>query len=556
MKKMNFIAVILVALISCLSAGMVLAEEVFLCVGYQDSGRVFRVATTDEFNLPVGYIFECEAAADFFVDSLKNFRFLQDHATENFTAVTGYIYRQVFDGLAVDADYGAGHAQYQDQRNLVSEDQLARPVFRPLGAPFSAGTGRLVTESIALSTMLANECLPISGKNWYQIPNNSWYQSWVKVADAARPSYTVFFDSLEERKISCVESIWRGYNPGKALERVAGNFTEKRLRRARVDGAMELINDDRAVKDVAKSAGRLAFHVPSVLPGEGDLFFYTWKGRNTGDIKVNGKESSAKIVVESRSPERFAGVSKGVGNDARVYVIGADIIQDWLQKCHLFSDNADCSQAAFYYNSQLNKLTVFAFSSNHDCLYRFEIDEAQSGKVANCTKIDIPFKPQSMKCSASGNLYLTALEVVPADFSDQESLIKGFEALHINHDPERPVAQSEEDISAQLDLIHDHEGHLIFARTHFANTYVLWNGQDKMAKAGEVFLDKDYVACDFILKNVSNREMNGGIAQILKLTEKPGNSLSELKGNVAGFPDQYRRPERLLAAVVDNLQLD
>lgn len=550
--RCKFIA--LLATFAGLLCSMVMADEAYVLLSYPESSKVYRVTTSDEIQLPTGYMFACEPAEEFYVDTLKNFRLLNSVKNEEFMPTPGFIYRQVFDDSAQAADFGSGHAQHQDSRGLIKENQSARPVFRPLGAPFSAGTGKLVNESLALASLMGNECELVPGKNWYQIPNSSWYQSWLRQEKNKQPSYTILFDSWEERKMSYVESFWRGYIAGKALERSVGTFSEKRLQRARVDGAMEIIGNDREIREVMRSSGRATFHVSSPVPGEGELYFYTWLGSGSGKLFMNGKKAVVSIATESRDKyRRFAGLSYGHLNEKRVHVIGSDIVQKWMRLRGMPSEDVDCSQAAFHFDEVNKHLIAFVYSASHACIYRFVIDETNNGEVIGCEKIGLAFQPQSMTCAKNGNLYLTTLEVVPADFASNESMIVGFEALHIDADAANSQARTEEEINSQLDVKRDQKGLLVFAQTHYANLYILGAGQKELTKAGEIFLDKEYVCCDFFIKSASNKEMIGGIAEILKLASSKGNSMSKIRRDVPGFPDQHRRPERVLASVYENL---
>lgn len=554
MINYRFIILAMLTVFASSLGSIVLADEAYVLLSYSDSSKVYRVTTSDEFKFPTGYMFACEPAEEFYVDTLKNFRLLNSVETEDFVPLPGYIYRQVFDDSAMAADFGSGHSQHQDSRGMIKENQAARPVFRPIGAPFSAGPGKLVNESLALTSLSGNECELVPGKNWYQIPNSSWYQSWFSADKAKHSSYTIFFDSWEERKMSYVESFWRGYVAGKALERNVGAFAERRLLRARVDGAMEIMDNDRDLKEVMRSGGKLTFLVSPSIPGEGELYFYTWLGSGSGKLLLNGKKAGAFIATESRDKyRRFAGLSYGHLNEKRVHVIGSDVVQKWLRLRKMPYEGVDCSLAAFSFDDVNKNLVAFVYSTSHACLYRFVIDEADNGEVIGCEKIGLGFQPQSMVCTKNGNLYLTALEVKPADFASNESLIAGFEALHVDPDKLQPPVEKEEDINSQQDVKRDQKGLIIFAQTHFAGLHLLRAGQKELTKAGEIFLDKEYACCDFSIKDVSNKEMAGGITAILKLAAAKGNSMSEIRHDVPGFPDQHRRPERVLASVYESL---
>lgn len=554
MINMKFGIVMAITVILALTGSMAGAAETFFFIGYSDSAKVFRVSTGNEQQRPVGYLFACEPAEAFFVDSIQNFRMFRALSKSDFAPSAGYLFRQVFDGSAFSADYGSGHAQHQDQRGLIQHDQAGRPVFRPVGAPFSAGPGRSVNAALAIASLADEEVEILPGKNWYQIPNSGWYQSWFYAGKTGLPSYTIFLDRWEERKIAYVESFWRGYVPGKAFEREVGSFTERRLLRARVDGAMELVAGDREIKEQMRLSGKTVLHVPTAEPGEGNLYFYTWHGSASGRLFVDGQKCLSRVMTESRDKNRrFAGMSYGVSGEKRIYVIGTDILRDWLKQKGLTSENVDCSLAAFFYNNNNRQFEVFTYSESQKCLFRVLIDESAGGVVTDIKKIALDFKPQSMTCDASGNLHIAALEVQPVDFSSRESMITGFEAVNLDSGIDSDKPASEEELKLRAETRRDMTGQLVFARTHRAVLYILAAEQFEFTRAGEIFLDKDYSCCDISLHQVSEKDMAGGITDILNLCSRPGNSISAVRGNVPGFPDQHQRPECVLTSVLNDL---
>lgn len=527
------------------------AFEVFLHVGYQNSAQVYRIVSTDEHQNPVGYMFEAEPADAFFVDRMKNFRFLKGHSEDTFKPVTGYIYRQVLDGTGVAADWSNDHSQHQDQRAQISPDEEGRPVFRPTGAPFSSGPGQPVTEGIAMAALQPGECEAVVGKKWYKIPNASWYQTWFSLPGQARPSYKIYLDVWEEREYGCVESIWRGYPPGKVLERPVGTCLEKRFRRAQISGAMELIDRDSQSLELLKFGGRSMFHLPGTRPGEGELFVYTWAGNSPGRFFVNGHFCVDSPVFESQAADqRFAGCGFSPAGARRLYVVGTDILQVWLQASGIEAPLAECSKVVFTPCSNILRTGIFVYSEPENRLYCFTMNDSADGVMPRPRIIELNFKPASLNADINGDLYLTAIEKSPRTLESAADFIAGFETLEHSINASYTAAPlKEEELARQLDERKDVEGRMVFSQTGNAVVYVLKKGQANPERLASVFLDKTYFSRGFNFKNVSERELYGSIADVLKIAEKPENGVTELKGDVPGFPDQFREPANLFTSV-------
>lgn len=543
-RKSTFIILLLCGLVT----SPAFAYEVFIYLGYENGGRVHRVLSLDELNSPVGYLFECAEAEGFAVDTLKNFRFINLKADGSFKPAAGYIFRQVFDGSAAEADSGKNGRQTSDERGKIADFLAARPVFRPVGSPYSAGCGKPAGESLALASFLGEEVDRITGKNWYQLPNGSWYQSWLNDGSPDKPSYRIIFDRWEERKISFIDSFWRGYVAGLAHEREAGSGYEKRLMRAEVDGAMELMDGKIGLSEIARYQGHAFMHVPAGVPAEGDLYVYTWNGAMPGRLYQNGKLSGARMHTESRDRNnRFLVYGYDNLGERRLYAFGTDILKQWLQIKGLETENADCSLAVSYHDPAEKITRVYAYSPGRRCVYEIKVNERIIAEVLSVRAVPVDFEPMSLYCDARGIVYATAVERRPETFNSKEQLVAGYEAMYIDGDDSEPE-KSEEEIQKRARVKRDLHGRLVFARTHFAVLHCLFNNADTFVRNGEVYLDKDYQYCTFALANTSIEDLYGGINDILDLTGKPGNSMSELKTNVPGFPDQFKKPLSVIPA--------
>ena len=533
----------------CAPAG---AFESYMYLGYKDTGKVYRLSTGDQNQLPTGFIFACDPGAEaFMVDKLRNYRFLNLVPDGEFIRTPGHIYRQVFDGLAVDADRGRhGHSQHQDQRDGLIPGSAGQPVFRPAGAPFSAGPGHPVGDAIARAGLSEGEYAPVEGRNWYKIPNGSWYQTWFPVEQPASESYKIFYDCWQEQKFFCHEAIWRGFVPGKVFERTAGNGTSRRFVRVAIDGAMEKLSDKGYGPEIENRPGFAFYHDRSGSTGEGDLLVHTWTGADAGLFFINGEPTSFQPVMASKSPSsRFVGMNIS-GSSRSIYVVGTDILQSWLRDNNIDQTTGECSLAVFCNVDEGRQTRVFIYSAPEKKIYCFSLNENGILK-ARYLKTIVPELPvQAMHADGSGNLYIAGVEMSPPALADSADFAAGFESLQINEEAAMlGETLSEDEFQKKLNVRADLTGRIIFSQTGNAVLMMVYEGDSIPVTIGRAFLSKKYVARDFSLKNQSLKELHLPPAELLRLTEKPGNTLAELQGNVPGFPDEFVQPEKLLISV-------
>lgn len=533
----------------CAPAG---AFESYLYLGYKDTGKVYRLATGDQNQLPTGFVFSCDPGAEAFaVDKLRNYRFVNLVSEDKFIKSPGYIYRQVFDGLASDADRGRhGHSQHQDQRGSLIPGSEGQPVFRPVGAPFSAGPGHQVADGIARAGLSEGEYAPVEGRSWYRIPNGSWFQTWFPVEQPASESYKIFYDCWQEQNFYCQETIWRGFVPGRVFERKAGSGTSRRFIRVAVDGAMEILPDTVDRSEVKNRPGFACYHDRSGSIGEGSLLIHTWSGADTGNFFINGEPSSFQPAVASKAPSaRFVGMNVS-GSSKRIYVVGTDILRDWLRENNIEQTNSECSLAVFCNVGEGRQTRVFIYSAPEKKVYCFSLNDNGALK-AGYLKTIVPELPvQAMHADSSGNLYLAGVELTPSVFDSQDDFAAGFESLQINEEAVMlSKTLTEEEFQKKLNIRSDLTGRIVFSQTGNAVLTMVYGGDSIPVTIGRAFLNKKYMSREFIFKNVTLKDLHLPPAELLRLTEKPGNTLAELQRNVPGFPDEFIQPERLLISV-------
>lgn len=533
----------------CAPAG---AFESYLYLGYKDAGKVYRLSTGDQNQLPTGFIFACDPGAEaFMVDKLRNYRFVNLVREGEFTRTPGYIYRQVFDGLAVDADRGRhGHSQHQDQRSSLVAGADGQPVFRPAGAPFSAGPGHPVSDGIARTGLSEGEYAPVEGRSWYKLPNGSWYQTWFPVEQPASESYKIFYDCWQEQNFFCQESIWRGFVPGRVFERKAGKGISRRFFRAAVDGAMEILPEVDNQAAMESVPGFACYHDRSGAIGEGSLLVHTWTGKDAGAFFINGEPSIFQPTIASKAPlSRFVGMNVS-GSSRRIYVVGTDVLHDWLRENNIEQTGSECSLAVFCNVEEGRQTRAFIYSAPEKKIYCFSLNENGISK-ASYLKTIVPELPvQAMHADSSGNLYIAGVELSPSELVTPADFAAGFESLQINEEAGMlGETISEDEFQKKLNIKGDLTGRIVFSQTGNAVLMMVYEGDSVPVTIGRAFLNKKYMAREFSFKNQTLKGLHLPPAELLRLTEKPGNTLAELQGNVPGFPDEFVQPEKLLISV-------
>ncbi len=526
-----------------------MAAESYLYTGFPDSAAVYRI-TSDRPEFPTGYVFDGDKnISHFIIDPLRNYRFIKMVHEENFKKSPGYIYRQVFDGLADEADMGQGHAQHLDQRSQLIPDAAGQPVFRPVGAPFSAGPGQLVTEGIALAATEDDEVEKLVDKKWFRIPNGSWYQSWFPLSDRKPASYKIFYDCWEERTFSCVESLWRGFNPGMILERRVGAGIGRQLVRAVTDGAMEIPANSSDTVKIQYHGNCAVFHESVSGNAEGSLLVHTWSGRAPGQVYIDGQPySDAPAFISQDSRRRFVGMRMS-GYARRVYIMGTDILRDWLKGLSHESRVAECSDAVFVNVAGGDQTVVFVYSAPESKIYQFVLAEADEIKLERV--LEPGFEVCAMHATANGDLYLATLEKVPAAFAEDEDYAAGFESTWIDEENQHSEEYlTEEEMQQKMAIKKDLTGRLVFSQTVFATLYAVYKNDTLLIQLGRVSLDKIFIARDFSFPSTSLKEVYVNINDLLKMARKPGNTLGEPYEKVPDFPDQYRRPEKIAISVI------
>ena len=546
----------------------VLSSEVMVDIDFEDKNELYRIKTDNEEHHPVGlFLYPETRFEELFIDSIQNHRFVRKESVEDtYSKSTENLYRQVFDGSVADADLGrAGNASCFDSRDKLISGENGKAVYRTASAPFSSGTGKAISKETAERDPFYNECIQSADKNWYSIPNGSWYQTWNK----ASGSYNINFDRCEEKHTVYVEDFYRDEAFYKAFDRPLAKVPSKRLMRASVDGALEEIENGGLKQIATIDYKHKFFMIPEFGNTVNKVGCYIWHGNSSGIFHFGGKESTElKPAIESKdSSKRFicCGSSSVFG---RCYVIGTDILREWLKKSGLQADKAECTNAVSLCMNKTLKTMVFIYSQPERCIYRFVIDESRDFSIGLPKKYDIDFNVKAMAVAKNGSLYVIP-EVLERELPTIENLDDVEMETRIckksnNNDEEYEktagFGESHDKESFELRekirkmFTTDAECLVVLSQAYYQDFFELPFGADEFEKLDySLFLGKKYFSINISLKNVSVAALDSDLYTFVELGKRKGNHIGEIVQGAPDFEDTLRKPLSYRIAVREEL---
>ncbi|GAB4266524.1 MAG: hypothetical protein Kow0029_00270 [Candidatus Rifleibacteriota bacterium] len=533
-------AILIFPVIMCF-ANVLNAAEVFLYLSFVDEARVYRVKTDYELRKPVGYFFKAEKADNFYVDGFKDFRFLRLQDTNIAEVQNRSIKRQVFSGSVEQADFGNGSSQLQDQRESLVAGSLQKPVFRPVGAPYSAGLGKILDHTPSPDDFVPGEVKIYQGKPWSEIPNNSWYQSWDAFPDkGGRTTYLIYHDCWQTKKKEIVESFWRGEYPGKVLTTKLAEISEKQLVRAMVTGAMTLIPGHEKPEIIFNSQARYAScFVPSKANLRGQVVLYTWEDKKPGKLLATNEDF--KIIEESLDEKkRFLFCA-----NKRVIVFGSDIFNRWLEICGI-AHNLVCDQAAFCQDFNGEGIKVAVYSADLKKIFFFYKSFSNEKEPEFIGEFKLEQNPDCMYLDTVGNLLFSSQGPDKIYESSDMDPGYGFETVLFENISQTGEFDEEKGMFTGVGLPSSLKGHIILSKGYRENVYVISSDLSSMQLIYSIDLHKNYYYREFTVNKPSVEIFNCSYADLLNYIKKPGNRISELKSGPPDFPDQYMAPEKAL----------
>ncbi|EKD81136.1 MAG: hypothetical protein ACD_39C01956G0001 [uncultured bacterium] len=529
MPRYKFIAALLFQLVLLTGAE---AADVYTLFNYHDKSEVHLIFSTWSPANPFGKLFSAHPVKAFHIDELNRFRLAFFNQTDDFKPMSRRLHRQVFDGLPVLADKGLdGHAQHQDQRDLIRPDQSGRPVFRSRGAPFSPGPGFMVTPQVAQQSLVPGEVYVLKDKNWYEIPNGSWYQTWLTGGANNSASYMLACDFWEEQTEKVCESVWSGFPALRTDEQTIGEYTNYRLRRVEVDGAMELPASSPGIITQMDLPSKVAvFQYGAPASNSFKTLMYSWSGDAPGTLYAENQRLNCDTIFESQHEQaRFPALL----DEKRLIVMGTDLLHRWLKAQGLQHENAECTFCVLV-PARNNAHALFVYSAPDNMLYRFFIDEVATMDMEKPQITNLAFAPAAITKDNEGNLILGGFSVWPLSMSDDEDLLMSVEAIDLA--PKTPGTDKV-------------KGTITLAQQYYFNIYRASPESIEPVWLGRLNIGRHFYQCEFVVAN-QPESLNNDVRELISLARQTGNSLSAPKRlSELSQPGQFVAPEQVFMAV-------
>lgn len=295
---------------------------------------------------------------------------------------------------------------------------------------------------------------------------------------------------------------------------------------------------------------------------------YCWHEDNKGYFIVDGeKVSEIKPAVESKDKNnRFVCFGISVAISDNYYVLGTDILKDWLKKYGMSTEKSECSKVAFLSMPKSQKTLIYIYSKPENCVYRFIIDEAREFKVGLPKKYEIDFAINSMTISEDGTLYAIA-EVVekPKPTLDDLDEIEMETNLILSSSKDSDILladgskeHNEEALANRIKLkkilTTDAECQIVLSRAYYQYFYELPFGEDEFEKLEySLFLGKNYYSAKLSLKHISLATLDSDLYTLTEVAKRKGNHIDEIVEGAPGFSNSFKKPLGYHIAVKENL---
>ncbi|KAF1082294.1 MAG: hypothetical protein GQF41_1015 [Candidatus Rifleibacterium amylolyticum] len=527
----NYTRLVLILMILLFEPHTARAEDVYVLFNYPEKSEVHLVYARYGPSSPYGRIFSAPPASDFFIDEQGRFRLLYTSRVNTFKTADKSLFRQVFDGLPVLADSGRqGYAQHQDQRDTLIAGHAGRPVFRSRGAPFSPGPGFMVSQAVAMPGLEKGETDILPDKNWYELPNASWYQTWFKEVDAGHSSYMIYYDCWEQREVLLYDSVWSGFPVAKTDDVKIGSVYDYRLRRAIIDGAMELIANRPQPEVVLKLISQIAFSRNPEVNAQPLTTIYSWYNNAPGKLSTPGWAPDLHMAEESRHQQRRIPAQLDSG---RLLVMGTDILHAWLGAGGLSPAGSECSLCAGV-PAGAGRHAILVYSAPDNAIYRFYLNDENVVDFKQTGRFTPAFAPVSMTGDNDGNLMIGGFSTWPEELNSPESLLMSVEAIDLI------PSSSDADTT---------RGTILLAQQHYFNLYRLSPDSGETVWLSRINVGRHLYQCDFSIAQQA-QALTSDVRELLRLAQQPGNHLSlPVRLDEERQPGQFIMPDQVMLAL-------
>lgn len=469
------------------------------------------------------------------------------------------IFRQVLDKDRAFAESGMdGLPQIFDGRAYFAENQISLPIYRPKGAFCSVGPGEEAERIFAEQSVFEGETPSDASKKWYEIPNGSWFQSPFSIKSNESETFPVFQDKLQIYRTYCYSNR---FSFSKYLLHTpfdAGSFPSYKIQRRILDGSLKPFNFINAETEILRKGKFAVCEIPASPVQQAILMGYSWYGTQKGVFYIQGSPLGTTPLIESRDPEHRHPLAFNFGDKEVFFSIGTDILKQWLVEAGLLADKCECTKVAFRQISGESKLLLYVYSEPESLVYSFTLDcSGGTVKPGLPAMVKTFVSLEDMSCLADGSLVMVSFEKRPAHFNNTQSEASGV-TCNISYETSdgsdssffNNLQSGRSEVSDALSkhMFFDISGKLYYGNTYYLALHILHAGSRVPLRIwGDVFLGSEYFVRDFTLKAISFSELSTDASEIIKLAEKPGNSISPERIYKRTGQD-VQRPQKLLVS--------
>jgi|GEM_PF-7103631 len=515
--------------------------ECYLLIGTGIKSGIYRLNNPSGETVPMGFLFDPGEVRDFAVGPERDFHLFFERVDPNYTVYEGNLLRQVFDGTVARANWGFHSVEHFDGRGRFGADETRKPVFRPIGASHSPGPGILASQPLVSPLPPGDVLFP--GKNWFAIPNKSWYQTWnpLPASGSHGYSYQIFYDHLELRRREWIEAFWHGNLRGETEEKFLGEIFQERLKRLMLNGCLDACGNGGGSM-VFEDADPISsiFWVPPSLDKPARTYCYgAFPGRESYCLHCDGGPTIGTIVAESSAEKaRWIGACRKNSQEDWIYILGSDVFEEWIAKLESLPQPLfDIDLVAVSPKDDGTGAVIFAYDRSQGKIFRFNRDETTTSVpfAEPVISFNIQNNLDDMKADREGNLYYACQERIPSyppsGFTFHQDLVAIFD--------DGPVQTG------------FRQGRLIFAQSIYETVYVIKPKSQKAMKLGEILLGKSFYAHAFKIPAEKEGVFAASAADFPQLLEKSGGTYLNWSQQVAEFPETYMPPTCLRLAVLD-----
>ncbi len=271
--------------------------------------------------------------------------------------------------------------------------------------------------------------VPVDGAGYGTIPNNSWWQSQDK-DPSGRPGNLFYWDRVY-RKFTYYNlnywnkpmGIWSASNPIYSLDAgVADSIYDEIVKRSRISACLNCVcvngsgDQDFSAKPKFISLAMSPF-------GRMYLYSRTQTSNSDGSIRVNGTPinptaANVRGNVNDVTTE-WVGVSARSKTDEFIYLLGTNLIKDWLFKFNIKPATLSIKSVAVSDQWWLEGGIVYAYDADEGAAYQFIRNDKAGNNTCKSTpqKITIGKGVDAIKADGNGDLYFSRTTMDPTSAS-------------------------------------------------------------------------------------------------------------------------------------------